>query len=65
MPVLTGGLMSMPRFIFWQYPVLLLISILISILISKKKIWIVVFPIFVMGLIYNYLALFDGELFIP
>ena len=49
---LTSSLLSMPRYVAWQAPVLLVVAELIR----KKQLWVLVLPCFIIGLSYMYLA---------
>jgi len=57
---LSTGLASMPRYIFWQAPILLSMALLIS----RGKIWIIVFPALITGLVFMYFAWFTGKGFV-
>lgn len=54
---LATSLVAMPRFIWWQAPILLLCAILIS----KRGIWIAALPASVAALFYSYLAWLEAS----
>lgn len=57
-PASTGTLWSIPRFIWWQAPILLALSIFIT----WRKLWVGVFPIFITGLVYTYTLWFAHDI---
>jgi hypothetical protein len=57
---MSTGLWAMPRYIWWQAPILLALAILLS----WRKLWILFFALALPGLVYMYLSWFSGEVFV-
>lgn len=57
---LSTALWSIPRYIWWQAPILLVVAELIS----KKRIWMVAVPAGMAGLVYMYAGWFSGHWFV-
>lgn len=57
---MSTGLWAMPRYIWWQAPILLALAILLS----HRKLWIPFFALAVPGLVYMYMSWFTGEVFV-
>ncbi|WP_157667447.1 hypothetical protein [Comamonas serinivorans] len=54
---LFAGLLSMPRFVFWQAPVLLLLAHLVS----TGRVWLVALPLCTLGQVVMYMGWFSGK----
>lgn len=57
---MSTGLWAMPRYIWWQAPVLLALAVLLS----HRKLWIPFFALSVPGMAYMYMAWFAGGAFV-
>lgn len=57
---LSTELISMPRYVTWQAPVLLVLSLLLS----YRKLWMIAFPLFTVCLAYMYFSWFSGKVFV-
>ena len=57
---LSTGLWAMPRYIWWQAPLLLLVVKVLS----TRKSWIIFLPLFLLGSLYMYYGWFTGKDFV-
>lgn len=57
---LTTSLVAMPRFVWWQAPLLLLVALLAG----HRKFWIVLLPVGVVGLLLMYVVWFADHVFV-
>jgi hypothetical protein len=57
---MSTGLWAMPRYIWWQAPILLALGIAIA----HRKLWVLFFAAAVPGLVYMYLSWFTGAVFV-
>lgn len=57
---LSTGLWAMPRYIWWQAPVLLALAAAIS----RRRLWVPFFAAAVPGMVYMYTAWFAGQVFV-
>ena len=55
---LSTGMWAMPRYIWWQAPLLLAVALAAS----TRYAWVVIFPVFIAGLASIYYAWFSGAL---
>lgn len=54
---LSTGLWGMPRYVFWQSPILFLIAYLLS----KRRMWFLFLPFFTAGQVIMYIGWFSGK----
>ena len=57
---MSTGLWAMPRYIWWQAPVLLALAVALS----YRKLWVAFFAVAVPGLVYMYMSWFTGQGFV-
>lgn len=57
---LSTGLWSLPRYVWWQAPLLLLVAEFVQ----KTRSWLLMIPLFIAGLLFMYFSWFSGRDFV-